>query len=133
MAQFALIRDGAFVEIRTYPSKPDDIAHKNVVWLPVVRETVDTSQTEYKKNATESIVQQDSYLIRTTISDMTQQEVDAVVNAEQTAALAKLDVTNSLLKALGVVMFELVNDVRTLKGQQPITAQQFRNYVKGKL
>lgn len=35
------------------------------------------------------------------------------------------------LEVVAKVLFNLVNEVRLLKGQQPVTAQQFRNYVKG--
>lgn len=35
------------------------------------------------------------------------------------------------LEVVAKVLFNLVNEVRVLKGQSPVTAQQFRNYVKG--
>jgi hypothetical protein len=35
------------------------------------------------------------------------------------------------LEVVAKVLFNLVNEVRVLKGQAPVTAQQFRNYVKG--
>lgn len=34
------------------------------------------------------------------------------------------------LEVVAKVLFNLVNEVRALKGQQPVTAQQFRSYVK---
>lgn len=38
MAEFALLIDGQFREIRQYTEKPADIAHKLVTWHQVVRE-----------------------------------------------------------------------------------------------
>lgn len=35
------------------------------------------------------------------------------------------------LQTVAKILFNLVNEIRALKGQQQITAQQFRNYVKG--
>ena len=38
MNEFALYIGGEFRELRRYPDRPDDIAHKRVTWHPVVRE-----------------------------------------------------------------------------------------------
>jgi hypothetical protein len=35
------------------------------------------------------------------------------------------------LEVVAKVLFNLANEIRALKGQQPLTANQFRNYVKG--
>lgn len=35
------------------------------------------------------------------------------------------------IEVVGKVLFNLANEVRALKGQQALTAAQFRNYVKG--
>jgi hypothetical protein len=35
------------------------------------------------------------------------------------------------LQVVAKVLFNVVNEVRVLKGQAPVTAAQFRNYVKG--
>ncbi len=37
----------------------------------------------------------------------------------------------SVVRALGQALFTLVNEVRVLKSQAPLTSTQFRNYVKG--
>lgn len=34
-------------------------------------------------------------------------------------------------RALSKLLFQMVNDIRALKGQAPVNAQQARNYVKG--
>lgn len=70
MDPFALIVDGAFVEIRHLDSQPDDIPHKNVVWLPVVNEVVDNTSPNGVARATEErILEAGRYLIRTTLED----------------------------------------------------------------
>jgi hypothetical protein len=35
------------------------------------------------------------------------------------------------IEAVAKLLFNIVNEIRVLKGQEPITAQQFRTYVKG--
>lgn len=37
MAEFALFINDAFQEIRNYPERPENIAHKGVAWYPVER------------------------------------------------------------------------------------------------
>jgi hypothetical protein len=37
------------------------------------------------------------------------------------------------IEVVAKVLFNIVNEIRVLKGQQPVTAQQFKNYVKGLL
>ena len=58
---------------------------------------------------------------------------DANATAKANAAMALIDRQGNIVKALGAALFETINDVRVLKGQQPITAQQFRTYIKSKL
>lgn len=38
MAEFALLINGVFTEIRRYDAKPPNIVHKGIAWYPVVRE-----------------------------------------------------------------------------------------------
>ena len=55
-------------------------------------------------------------------------DITAELDAEKDAlVLSQAD------QALGKVLFEVVNDVRVLKGQGTITRQQFLNYLKTKL
>lgn len=49
-----------------------------------------------------------------------------VLDAYQDSQAKKLT-----LEVVAKVLFNLVNEVRVLKGQNQVTAQQFRNYVKG--
>lgn len=37
MAEYALLINGSFILVYTSDVKPDDIPHKQVVWLPLVR------------------------------------------------------------------------------------------------
>ena len=39
MSEFALVINNVFQEVRDYPTKPADIAHKLVKWLPVTRQS----------------------------------------------------------------------------------------------
>jgi len=133
MAKFALIKNGVFVEARNYDRKPPDIPHKNAVWLPFVTEEVNNAVTQNTKRSVEAIIEPDRYVVRTTITDKSQAEIDAEVEQAKEQAAKAIDSGYTLLRALGLVLFGVVNDVRELKGQQPITAQQFRNFVKGKL
>lgn len=78
MPEFALIKNGEFVEVRRYDTQPEDIAHKDVQWLPVVRETVDETVTgNGTQSATEHIIETSRYLIRTTVTDIPTNELVA--------------------------------------------------------
>ncbi len=133
MAKFALFVGDQFKRVRDFPERPVDIPHKNVKWYPVVREVVDNSTQPYTNTNTTRQVEGDNYVIRKTISDMSQAEIDAFMEDRKDDAVGQFNRDLSLTKALGEVLFELVNDVRELKGQQAITKQQFISYVKGKL
>lgn len=89
MNPFALIVDGAFFEIRHLDSRPDNIPHKNVVWLPVVNEVVDNTSPNGVARATEErILEADRYLIRTTLEDTPVREL--VAGMEVTPYQAKV-------------------------------------------
>ena len=64
--------------------------------------------------------------------DKTQAEIDAEVQAREDAAMNRLDRASSIDKVLGAALFELVNDVRVLKGQSEITAAQFKTWLRSK-
>jgi hypothetical protein len=48
-------------------------------------------------------------------------------------ALAEIDMQGTLTRALATALFEVVNEVRVLKGQGTITAAQFKTYLKTKM
>ena len=62
----------------------------------------------------------------------TQAEIDAEVQAREDNALDRLDQASSIDKVLGAAIFELVNDVRVLKGQGAISPAQFKAWLRGK-
>lgn len=133
MAEFALFVDGAFREIRRYKARPDDIAHKNVNWYPVVRESVDNSTQEYVDKSTTRQLEGDNYVIRVTIFDRSQAEIDAAIETRKDQALLTVNQDYQSLKAVAQVLFELTNQVRALNAQPDITKQQFVDYLRSKL
>lgn len=100
-------------------------------WVPVVQETVDTSTPGNEFTVTTRaapVVEASRVLVTTTIRDMTAQEASSAKDGRVSQV-----VRDPAFKALATAVFELVNDVRTLKGQGTITAAQFRAYLKSKL
>ena len=95
-------------------------------WLPIVIQTNDTTtQTEYiKAEPWSEAVEKDRVLRSRTIRDMTAQEIDAQKD-DQIAS----EVDRVLAKAL----FLTLNEAREANGKQPITANQFRTWLKGQL
>lgn len=63
----------------------------------------------------------------------TQATIDAEKDARDDNAVNRINNISSVEKALGSVLFEVVNKVRVLEGDVPITGAQFKNYLKGKL
>ena len=62
----------------------------------------------------------------------TQAEIDAEVQVREDAAMDQLERASSIDKVLAAALFEVVNDVRVLKGDQPITAAQFKTWLRKK-
>jgi hypothetical protein len=121
MAQFACIRLGTeIVRILEFETQPADIPHKSITWMPYVEATVNPP-----------IIEADRVYKLTTIRNMTTQEINARDDAIKTEYVNRLD--SDIIKAMGAIIFELVNKDRQRDGLQPLTANQFRNYVKSKL
>lgn len=133
MNEYALFINGTFEYIKRFEEIPVNIPHKNVEWFPVVRETVDNSTQNYKTTTTESVLEQGNYVIRTTISDMTPAEIAAAQENKRNLVVNVMDEDFSVFKAIALTLFDLTNEVRILKGQQTITLQQFKDYVRSKL
>lgn len=98
-------------------------------WLPVEVDRVNTSTgpdtvTEY----TGPVVEVSRVAYTLTTRDMTAQEI-----SDRNDGRVSSLVNDPVFKALATAVFELVNDVRTLKGQGTITPAQFRAYLKSKL
>lgn len=68
----------------------------------------------------------DGQLVSDEIVEPTQAEIDE----EQTRLIER---QGTIIRALAVALFNVGNDVRVLKGQKPVTPDQFRNYIKGLL
>lgn len=68
-----------------------------------------------------------------TVRAMTAQELAARDESRRVAAMERIDLDFEIIKALGSILFDVVNDVRVLKGQGTITAAQFKAAVKAKL
>jgi hypothetical protein len=69
--------------------------------------------------------------------EMTQGEKDAADLAqdvaEKNAAMDTLDELNSITRGLGLVLFDVVNDVRTRHGDAEITLAQFKAQVRARM
>lgn len=139
MNEYALIVNGEFKEIKRAKEQPQDIPHKGVVWLPVVRENIDNStQTHLRFTETteQRTIEPTRYLIQIIKQDRTQQQIDGLIEVSKDGQMSLLEEVNTnqnIARALGKVLFEVVNEVRVLKSQQPLTAEQFKTYVRSKL
>ena len=64
----------------------------------------------------------------------TPKKTDAEKLAEAEEKLdTRISAARNLERALAMAIFDLANEVRDLKGQQPLTVEQFKTYIKGKL
>jgi len=97
-------------------------------WVPYNRITNDTSTGPNKtyENPVETIYADRVELV-TEIRDKTPVEIDA----EDDAVAADMMDNAGVVRALAQTLFEVVNDVRVLKGQGTITGTQFKTYLKG--
>lgn len=57
-------------------------------------------------------------------------DTQAEIDEEQTKLIEQ---QGSIIRALATALFNVGNDVRVLKGQKPVTQDQFRDYIKGLL
>lgn len=133
MAEYAILKDGALVKFVVRDEAPEIAAHKGYSALPVVRETLDTSTQKYRNTVEVVTIEPTRYLIQTQITDKSQAEIDAIIAEEQENSAQSIEVDNSIAKALAYALFEVVNDVRVLKGQGTITPTQFKAYLKSKM
>lgn len=133
MNEYALFMNGEFVKIKKFTERPPHIPHKNVVWYPVVRETVDNSTQQYTETIKTQTIENDTYVIRRTIQDLPQAEIDTIIESEKTENINLIDRNYTITRALALTLFEVVNQVRVLNGQVEITPDQFKTYLKSKL
>lgn len=70
MHNYALVIDGVFKEVRQYQTKPDDIPHKSVKWLPFETEIIAQNKTPYLTTVSEIVVLDDRVVKRNIVSDL---------------------------------------------------------------
>lgn len=121
MPRYALVKSGSFVENRTYPTKPDDIPHKGIQWLPCdpVSPPSFDPDTELVSGPTYTVngsVVTESYTKRA----LTVQELDALKDAK-VSAIDKVQLK---------IAFNHENRIRALEGKAAITQQQFLAAIK---
>lgn len=135
MAEYALFKDGVLQEYRFYDTPPPVATHKGYALYEVIRTTNDTSTQPYIDTVINETVDANAsqYIVETVITDKIQVEIDAIIEAEKDLAVQRIDEERDIVKALGLVVFDLTNEVRVLKSQSTITLTQFKNYLKGKL
>jgi hypothetical protein len=133
MNDYAILKDGVFYKFVRRDEQPEVATHKGYAVLPVVRETVDNSTQPYTTRETVETIEPTRYLIQQITSDRPQAEIDVLIEDEKDAVLGELATDRSVSKALGLALFDLTNEVQVLKSQQPLTLQQFKTYVRGKL
>ena len=134
MEEYALFINGEFVEIKKKSSRPPHIPHKNVEWYPVLRMQIDnTTQTEYIERIVTKELIGDEYVITATKQDVPPAEMAARIEEDKTINVNRIERNYSIEKALGSVLFEVVNQVRVLNGQAEITLEQFKTYLRNKL
>lgn len=104
-------------------------------WLPYVnvqRPTYDSTTHHAPVKLTDAITATEVTQAWAAPVAKTQSEIDAEALAQQNSTMDQLDQASSIDKALGAAIFELVNDVRVLKGDAPITAAQFKTWLRSK-
>lgn len=124
MPKFALLKNGVFVEVREHKRQPENIPHKNVVWLPFRRtdKPVIDHATEVMTgptitiNATEVVESHDKRA-------KTAEELDT----------EKVNYVNNTDKLQFLVSFDMENRVRALERKPTITAAQYRAALKARL
>lgn len=131
MARIALISDtDAIIRIER-ADRIDQTAglRAGYRWLPVELVVVDTSTgPDTVTETSDPVVEAARVAVTRTSRDMTAGEL-----AQRVTDRANTLLNEPLFRALGLVVFDLINDVRDRHGQGPITMAQFRNLIESKL
>lgn len=124
MAEYALLISGAFARSVSAETQPPNIPHKNVVWLPFIREATPSfdPKTQVLLGPT-IIISVDNVTAGYSVRQKTQQELDA--NKQ-----AYIDNVDMLFFE---VLFNHENRIRVLDGQNQVTKQQFKTALLGLL
>ena len=97
--------------------------------VAVETETTDTSTGPDTVNTRVETVEANRVLIAVSIRDMTAQELADRETARLDGAEQQIEV-DPALKALSQAVFEILNDVRTLNSQAPITKTAFNTWLR---
>lgn len=127
MAEYARVVAGNVVELRQFAAPPPNMSRKGFVWLPVEVTDPPFNPTTQLRSGPVVTVEVDKVTRVWTVVDMTSQELD---DRKQEQVDQRLVVT-PMDKALLTLIFNMLNDVRVLKGQGTITLAQFKNALKG--
>ena len=92
--------------------------------------TKDTSTGADTVRTTAVVVGAKAVTETVTIRDKTAQEIEDEAAAEKDAELSFVDRDRSSDKALAQAIFRVINAVRALEGKQPLTAAQFKTYLR---
>ena len=142
MKQYALtdgttvLKTKSFVDGAKLLTKSEAVALGKPWFVEIIKE----SRPEYDHNTHHAPLALDPVFTDTTATygwaqpvAKTQQEIDEMSTALKDISIERLDEPSSFEKALGMAVFELVNQVRDLNSQAPITAQQFKSYLRSKM
>ena len=124
MARFALIIDNALVKLQDWPTNPDDIARKNVKFLPCDQ----VAPPSFDPNT--ETVEGPTYNIGATA--VTETWTKRALTSQELSVLkdGKISSIDSLHFQIA---FDIENRVRTLEGKATITMVQYRSALKAKL
>ena len=146
MEKFALIIDGRFVEARYRSSRPADIPHKKVVWLPFVEEMIDNSTgLDTVSSTVRNVIEAARVVTTTTIRDKTAEELSDEKNARQENAFQQTLASDSAFKALAISQLQIIKKINALAAngtgslitisalnKTPVTTKaHFKLYLKG--
>ncbi len=141
MTRYALTDGTNLLKFQDFDNADDHLSRANAealgkpFWLPYIT----APRPVYTSEIQHAPVRGDDAILADRVEQVwiagvakTQAEIDAESQAREDAAMDRLDQASSIDKVLSAALFEVVNDVRVLKGQSEITAAQFKTWLRGK-
>jgi hypothetical protein len=121
MAKFALISNGdTILKLANYSAQPANVPHKNLTWLPYVKEIPAYDPNTETLNPATTVIEPTRVLYSATVRPLTTQELDARNDAQ--------------IDAISTVLFEVTfnheNRIRALESKAPITKAQLKAALK---
>lgn len=123
MPNYALIKAGAFVEVRVYEAQPTDIPHKQVAWLPFVESYPTFDPATEKLNAPTVTIEAARVFKTATKRLLTVQELDDIKQAQ----------VDGVMNVLLQVILNHENRLRVFELKPSITMQQLKAALKAML